>query len=184
MLTPPPMPPFDGLHPIVVHFPIAIFFLVPAFVLASIIVSNRWARPIHACTLALMVIGSGFALLATATGEESAEIVEALYPSATDAIDEHEEMGELARTLLIVATVVYGFVCALPMLLRASRRAALIERTAQGAFILLLTPVLLVLANAAHAGGVLVHGYGVRAPGFSPPSQAIPRDRHDDDDDD
>ncbi len=184
MFSPPPVPPFDGLHPIVVHFPIAIFLLVPLLVLASIPLSRRWARPIHASTLALMVIGSGFALLATASGEESAEIVEALYPSAEDAIEEHEEMGELARTLLIVATAVYALVCVVPMLVRRSARAGLIERVAQGSFVVLLIPVLLVLANAAHAGGVLVHGYGVRAPGFSPTPQAIPQDRHDDDDDD
>ncbi len=182
MLTPPPIPPFDGLHPIVVHFPIAVFFLVPMLVLASIFVSNRWARPIRITALALMVVGSGFALLATASGEESAEVVEALYPSAEEAIEEHEEAGELARTLLIVATVVYGFVCVLPLLFRGSQRAGLIERIAQGAFVLLLIPVLLVLANAAHAGGVLVHGYGVQAPGFAPlPASALPLDDDEDD---
>ncbi len=183
MFSLPPLPPFEGLHPIVVHFPIAVFALVPLLVLASIPLTTRWARPIRVTVLALMVIGSGFAVLAAASGEEAEEVAEALYPQAEGAIEEHEELGNLTRTLLIVATGVYAVICALPWLMRRSQRVSLIERATQGVFVVLLVPVLLVLMNAAHTGGVLVHGHGVHATGFAPTADTAPVGKYEEDDD-
>ncbi|MGE3852796.1 MAG: DUF2231 domain-containing protein, partial [Planctomycetota bacterium] len=53
----PPIPPWNGMHPLVVHFPIALLMLVPLFLLVALAVRrHRIAFALSA--LMLMAIGT------------------------------------------------------------------------------------------------------------------------------
>jgi uncharacterized membrane protein len=157
----PPMPPYEGLHPIVVHFPIALLSIVPVFILLAAVWKSQ-SRAMLTSGLVLCVIGTGMAFLATSTGEATEQFAEAI-PSAKETLHEHEELAELARNLFIVVTGILGLATGLAWL-----KGEKIKPTGRivGAAVLLGVFVypLITLANAAHEGGKLVHLHGVKAP--------------------
>ena len=88
------------LHPAVVHLPIALAVLVPAFAVGALWSIRRGARPQVAwgITTALCAALSLSAWLAVQTGEQADEQVEAVVPDAP--IETHEEAAEAFLTLL------------------------------------------------------------------------------------
>lgn len=157
----PPLPPSDGLHPLVVHFPIALLLSVPVFIVAAMAWKSQ-SKGMLLAALMLAAMGTVFAALAVTTGEATERHAEAI-PAAKSTLERHEDLAELARNLsigftavLAAATVVY-----VSRAERTSRRVRLI-----GGCVLLLLALgpAVVIANAAHEGGRLVHVHGVHAP--------------------
>ena len=184
----PPIPSWDAAHPLVVHFPIALLFVTPVFVVAGLLLRDR-GRPFLLSALALLVLGTAGAFVAVATGEAGEGAAEAV-PAAEATLERHEELAEQARNAFAVLTVLYAIVLFGPAAFkRTPRRAA--TAVALSVFLALDAAALALLANAAHYGGQLVHAQGVRAtvaanaPVAGAPSGAeASRDAHDDDDDD
>lgn len=92
------MPSIAELHPIVVHFVIALFFVGLAFRLASLTGRFAWLRPAGA---ALIIVAALASLLAVESGEQAHGPAERI-PGARDMVEEHEEYGEEARNLLLI----------------------------------------------------------------------------------
>jgi len=164
MFTPPPMPAWDGLHPLVVHFPVALLLVAPLIVLLSLVL-RRHATGLSIAALVLMLLGVAGAILAVETGEATAELVD-----RTDAISKvlemHSDMAETARTVFAVLLVLYGLILLAPAAWRRMRGGELAKPVVLGAtlvFLAVYAAACLILANTAHLGGTLVHGYGVRA---------------------
>lgn len=92
-------------HPIVVHFPIVLSFLVPllALVFALLIKRGRMMRSawIIIIGLQLLTVGSGY--LALETGENDEETVEKVVNKSY--IQEHEKYAEIFVGITVVATV-------------------------------------------------------------------------------
>ncbi|MGE3108701.1 MAG: DUF2231 domain-containing protein [Phycisphaerales bacterium] len=157
----PPIPPWEGLHPIVVHFPIALLMVVPLFVAASLFL-DKSRRPIVACTAALLLLGAGSILLATMTGDASEANAKAV-PGSEQLLESHEESAELARNVFLGLAGAYVVLVLGPVLLkRDSNRGLRVGISAAYLAAQLVGCVL--LARAAHDGGRLVHELGVRAP--------------------
>ena len=76
----PATPPWEGMHVLVVHFPIALLLTAPAFVLLAVLfpIWARWASWAALLLLALgtagtfVAINTGYAAQASATGAEGA----------------------------------------------------------------------------------------------------------------
>jgi uncharacterized membrane protein len=103
----------DPLHPAVVHFPIAIAFLLPAAaaLVALAIAAGRLERRSWALVLLLHLVGAGSAWWAEETGHEQEERVEEVV--AERHIEEHEEAAErllrvMAGTLVLTASGLLG----------------------------------------------------------------------------
>jgi hypothetical protein len=77
--------------------------------------------------------------------------------AAKSMVHEHEELAELARNLFIGVTAVLGVACGVVWKFsgRMGRRAGAVVA---GVLLVLYAAPALVLANAAHLGGVIVHG--------------------------
>lgn len=156
----PPWPGWDGLHPLVIHFPIALLLVAPLFVALAVV------RPKHAglfglSALLLLAIGTAGAFVAVSTGEAAAELA-----TKTDvinaAIERHASLAENARNIFAGLTLLYAVLLGLPAVVKklATPRWAM---AANSAFLVLLLAGGVVLASAAHQGGMLVHKYGVQA---------------------
>lgn len=92
------MPSIGSLHPIVVHFVIALGILGVIFRVAAHLKPFSWASP--AATV-LLIIAAGAGVLAVESGEEAHGPAERI-PGVRSAVEEHEEAGEFARNLFLV----------------------------------------------------------------------------------
>lgn len=159
-MTFPPIQPWDALHPLVIHFPIALLMIAPLFILIGMIL-KRSAREIALSALILMLLGTAGTYVAVETGEAGAKLVERT-PDINAVLERHEEMAEQTRLLFTILTVVFAGLLLVPMFLK-KELGTLWRLVIHGVFLLAYLVCLLSLANTAHLGGRLVHELGVRA---------------------
>jgi uncharacterized membrane protein len=139
------------IHPIIVHWPLALAFLMPllSFVFA-LGIKKEWIKPkfwLVIIVLQASVVGSGY--LAMETGEDEEEKVEKMIDKK--AIHEHEERAEVFIALSVVGLVL----TIVTILLKEKWRPMLA----------LLSSISLAFASFAafrtgEAGGALVYQYG------------------------
>ncbi len=156
----PPMPSWDGLHPVIIHFPIALLLVAPLLVIVSLFVKS--ARPWAAAGLVVMTLGTLATYLSVSTGEAAGELAERSALAARAVLEQHEEMAETTRNLFTALTLMFGALVVLPALTRRPL-ARTVSMSATVIFLALYAGGALVLMNTAHQGGRLVHEYGVRA---------------------
>ncbi len=187
MFSIPPLPSWDGLHPIIIHFPIAFTFVTPLLILLAIFWRKHTGILLLAGTL-LLVLAAAAACMATSTGEAAADLV----PKSTAhfaLLEEHEELGEIARNVslalasfLLIATAIYWkWETRIPRVLVICFGLLFVIGNLGG---------ILIVANTAHLGGRLVHEAGIRARFSSSPDTfplsglPVPPIRKDKDNDD
>ncbi len=156
----PPWPGWDGLHPLVIHFPIALVLVAPLFLLLAIIV-RRHATIFSVSALVLLVLGTAAAFVAVDTGEAAAELA-----TRTDAVnrvlERHSDLAETARDLLALLTVLYTVALTLPLWFKRLAHPGY-RLVTNGAVLVLTAASAVLVANVAHQGGMLVHQLGVHA---------------------
>ncbi len=156
----PPLPSWDALHPLVVHFPIGLLLVAPVFVALGLIVP-RTLRGFLISALTLMALGTAATWVAVATGEAAGELA-TRTPAISAALEGHEGLAEKTRTVFTALTLVFAALMFLPGILKRTPRRAV--TVAVGAvFLAGYLGAAGLLANTAHEGGRLVHAYGVHA---------------------
>ena len=176
----PPVPTWDAMHPMVVHFPIALLLVAPLFVVTAA-VWRRYELPLAVSALSLMALGAAGAFVAAATGEAGEGAVNS--PAAEAVLERHEELAEVVEVTFAALTGAFAAIVFLPRLIRRTPPAAL-RAGMYGVFLLAYAVGSVILANTAHQGGRLVHELGVRAAITSPatpPLNAVVAAKHDDD---
>jgi uncharacterized membrane protein len=155
----------DPLHPAIVHFPIVLLLLGAPLAILSIF----WRRsgfPI--LVAAVLSLGAFGAIVATLTGEQDAEMVGEATGHADQVLDEHEEWGERARNIGIVAALLAMASAGLGFRWPSAGRpvAALAALVSVGAAF--------AVVQAGHYGGQLVYknGVGVHAAAGGAPAPA------------
>ena len=166
----PPIPTFDQLHPLVIHFPIALVLVTPV-VVALALAWHKQARVLLVVATLLMVMASAAAVVAVQSGKAASGYAENV-PGAGPVLDDHAKMGTRARnaTLALTGALALGAALAWRGGEKLSRKFILIGG---GAYLAVHAAGALVVANAAHEGGRLVHEFGVRA-WPTPPAPAPP----------
>lgn len=158
-MTLPPIPAWDGLHPIITHFPIALLLVAPVFLVLAMLLRTH-EKGLLISTAVTMILGLAGAFVAVSTGEAAGELAERM-PGVDAALERHEELAELARNLFAGLTALLSVIVIWRLATRKPGRTPFI---AVGILYLALhAGASLVLANAAHEGGRLVHEFGVRA---------------------
>jgi len=168
----PPIPPYEGLHPIVVHFPIGILLIAWVPMLVAMVVKKQRHAWLASAAL-LLVLGTLAAFAAVLTGEAAEEIVAETSQVVGDALHEHEETAELARTLFVVVSMVFLAAWGVASKINPKRRG--VAASVGGVLVAIVYGFAsLALINAGHQGGVLVHVHGVHAPLSAPDAVAMP----------
>ncbi len=148
-----------------VHFPIVLFPVAFAFVAAGL-VREKSARTLHASALVLMLAGVAAVFAATSSGDMAAEQLSSPGLEVIDTLEPHVRLAEQARLGFCILTGIFF----LYVLLRG-RLAAVIGRRGEVLAVILFLLVyafqLLLLFNAAHYGGKLVHQHGLRSSLYS-----------------
>jgi uncharacterized membrane protein len=148
------VPPFNHLHPAIVHFPIALLMTAPLlFLIGALWPAQR--RGIHAMALLLLILGLLGGLLALATGD-AAETFAHRTPELRAAVKDHERAAQWTMALfgLLAATWLIHLGVA------RFRRQELAPGPARTLFILWLVVSALgvaALLRTGHLGGRMVH---------------------------
>lgn|GEM_PF-1365380 len=96
-----------ALHPLVVHFPVALLLVAPLFLLMGAISKND--RPqLRSCVLVLMALGVLAAWVAVWTGEHAATIARITAPQAASVIEQHEESAEATAVIFTLLFAVFA----------------------------------------------------------------------------
>lgn len=154
----PPVPPPEARHVLVVHVPIGVLLIAPLFVVLAMLF-RRW---FGCAALILLLIGTTAAWAAVYTGKAARDVVEDGSPAMFDLAGKHEDMATLAAQVFIGVTVAYAVILGLSMV---SQNIAKLKVWVPLNLVFLgcLGVAILMLSNAAHQGGYLVHVHGVRA---------------------
>lgn len=156
----PVLPDWNGLHPVLVSFPVALLLAAPLMLFVSLFLKTSW-RSWAVAGLLLMALGTLAAWLAVSSGHAAGQLVDKSQ-ALERVIGRHEQLGLMTRNLFTAFTLLLGGVVMLPRWLRrplpeAARIAAL------AAFLVLYAAGVSWLTLTADAGGRLVHEFGVRA---------------------
>ena len=155
------MPAWDSLHVLIIHFPIALLLLSPVFIVISAVLNPPKGRPYMIAALITLLLGTASVFVATSTGHASAELAE--RGGAVDAVlKAHEEMAEETQIVFAGLSAILLGMFTVPRLLRRDENR-LFSSFLPSAFLALYTVGVLFLVNTAHAGGRLVHEFGVHA---------------------
>jgi uncharacterized membrane protein len=160
MFTLPSIPGWDALHPIIIHFPIALLLIAPVLVVLGIILPKQ-GRGLLIAAFVVMALGTIATYFAVATGEAAAELAERT-PGVAAVLERHEEMAETTRAIFTALTVVFAGILFVPSLFKRNlgRKSVAIVNLA---FLVFYAAGAIVLTNVGHEGGRLVHEYGVHA---------------------
>ncbi|MGE5414044.1 MAG: DUF2231 domain-containing protein [Syntrophomonadaceae bacterium] len=162
----PPLPSWDGLHPLIVHFPIALLFVAPLFVILGIVL--RHSRLFLWAALLLMAMGTAATFFAVSTGEAAGKLADRT-PQINAVLERHEELAETTRIVFTALTLVFAAIVVAPAAFRRLQGPAF-RITLPLVFLLFYGAGVVVLTHTAHNGGRLVHELGVQA--LMPPSPA------------
>ncbi len=157
----PPVPAWDGLHPLIIHFPIALLLVAPVFLIIGAIGGPRWGRSYLWTALVLMLLGTVAVFVSVSTGEAAGKLAER-SPEINAVLERHEHLAERTRMVFSVLT---GALAALIVVtqLFARLRSRLFLTAAPLVLLAAYTFAALLLSDTAHNGGRLVHELGVKA---------------------
>src|SRR5438270_11059834 len=156
-----PIPVWSHLHPLVVHFPVALLMVAPLVVLGGLFMEPKRMRPYFIAGFLLMLLGTCGTFLAGATGDAASEGA-TKTPAIRAVLEKHEEMAETTQIVFGVLTAGFAALVFLPGLLRRELRLP-ITRTLLALFLVAYLGGMGVLANTAHDGGRLVHELGIHS---------------------
>lgn len=156
----PSLASWDALHPAISHFPIALLLVAPLVVLAGLLMATR-RQGLFVVALALMTAGTLGIYVSASTGDE-AKLLAPKTQEVQQAVDLHESVGSIARAVFSALTVLFAALLYGPRLLKKTL-APKVAGALAWAFLLCYAGASLILMNAAHTGGVLVHTLGVHA---------------------
>lgn len=150
---------WGSLHPFIVHFPIALLFVAPLFILLGIIIQKS-RKTFYICALILMLLGTAGVFLAVATGNFAAETLSG-DPAITATLEAHVRFAEQSQLNFSVLAILFLIYILSPNF--TQKRPGKLDRGAGCLFLIIYVFNLALIFNAAHYGGKLVHQHGVRS---------------------
>ncbi len=177
----PPIPPWDGLHPLVIHFPIVLTLLAPIFVFLSIF-GKRMRWPMSLTATGLLIGGAAAAWVAVSTGEAAGELA-MRTPAINQVMEVHESLAEFTAKWLTGLVIGFVLLQVVILCIRKYKHHRLVWVAACAVMLGCQVVGVLAVVNTAHNGGRLVHDFGVQALLPKEPLPTLPGETGEIDDD-
>jgi uncharacterized membrane protein len=158
MLQLPMIPGWDGIHPLLIHFPLTLFFLAPVFVLFAGFTKATIRRTFLISALTVMLLGITSTYVAFEAGQTAAASVTRTGEVRT-VVERHQEFANLARSNLTVATLLFGLSLLICRLLHLQMHE--LTGVLPLGSVVFYALGLFWLINTAYHGERLVHEFGV-----------------------
>jgi uncharacterized membrane protein len=159
------VPPFNHIHPAIVHFPIALLTTAPLLVLLGLLWPGQ-RRGVHASALVLLVLGFSGLVLALESGE-AVERYARTTPALLAGVRDHELAAQWTTLIFGLLAAAFTVLWFLP-LLRKRELPRSLERGLLALWLVLSAVGVVALGRTGHAGGHLVHDLHTHA-GPEPP---------------
>lgn len=169
------LPSWDAMHPLIIHFPIVLLLLVPLFVVIAVMMRSPKNSPYMTTALLLLLLGTGSLFLAGSSGEEAAKLADR-GGAAEAVLAIHEKLAFRSEYIFTILSIVFLAIYIWPILRkRAGARLIqadvfsglmkrwLLSAITPFAFLAVYGIGVISLVNTAHAGGRLVHEFGLHA---------------------
>lgn len=161
MLQLPPLPTWDSLHPLIIHFPIALLLVCPIFILIGAFLRPAKGRPYFSAALILLVLGTISLFFAVHTGEAASQLVDQ-DPPVGELLKSHQALAVETRAVFVALSTIACGLFFVPRLLGRTE-TLLISRVLPLSFLVLYAVGIVFLVNTADRGGRMVHEHGVHA---------------------
>lgn len=154
----PMIPSWDGLHPMIIHFPIVLFLLPPLFVLFAAFTRTDRRFVLLCSALVLMLLATTSMYIAFETGEAAGAIANGTAEIKAN-LEHHQKLADDSRNSFTMATVLFGLVILMRKLLHLHTYE--LTGVLPIGFVVFYGLGLFWLINTAYAGERLVHELGV-----------------------
>jgi uncharacterized membrane protein len=106
-MSPLPMfPNWDGIHPLLIHFPVTLFVLGPIFAFVAAFTKAAVRHTLLVSCLVLMLLGTTSLQMSYGAGQAAARAASAMQAQVV--LERHKEFADLARSSLTLATLLFG----------------------------------------------------------------------------
>lgn len=153
---------WNALHPLIIHFPIALLLVAPLFVIVGALLPSSRGRSFLVTGFILVFLGSATLFLAVASGEAAARAV-SQAPEVRLVLAEHERFAQTSQILFSALTLAFAALLFVPRYLRRELEPKL-HSELLAVFLIFYLAGALLLVNAARQGTRLVHEFGITGP--------------------
>lgn len=152
------MQDWGSLHPVIVHIPLGLLFIVPLLLLAGLF-SRQSPKTFYQSALIVALTGTLGIYLAISSGELASEQVKP-DPEVVSTLEAHEKLaGKVKLNYSLLTALLLVYVLLFHKL--TQNFAPKYHRGAVALYLLLYMYSLVLLLNTAHQGGKLVHHHNV-----------------------
>ena len=157
----PAIPSWERIHPLIVHFPIALLLFAPVLALAAAFMKKARMGLLVAAFI-MIAAGTIAAYLAVSSGKAAEEVVQ-LRGEARDVFKEHEALGIETSNIFKIVTVIFALTLGLAYAGDGKWKKSAVAAAGVATCVLYVWGAL-ALANTGHHGAMLVHDFGVHNP--------------------
>lgn len=151
------MPPWNHMHPLIIHFPIALLLFAPLLVLLGLLWPDQ-RQGIHGAALVTLVLGEVSALAALVSGNAASSLAQRT-PALRLALAAHEHYAQLTVLTYALLTLAFALLWGLPRLAPRARGSAPLT-ILLGFWLAFSTVGMAALVQTGHLGGHMVHDLG------------------------